>query len=272
MKKISQFLLSLLIGTAFLHPAQANAETAYERVLRTGTIRCAYAAWDPVFRKDPNTGAFSGYAYDYMEAIGQELQLKVEWSEEVGWGNFIEGLNTGRYDMMCVGVWLTAPRMKAALFSNTQFYQATLAYARADDDRFANEFEAANKPDIRVVTIDGDVSAALRKQIFPDSTEVSLPASSDSAAYFLSVATHKADVLIADSATVTLYNQTTEAKLHPIANGQPIRLSATAFAMKQNELQLKFLIDRAIEVVNSSGKGARILAPFAPGIVPVTVR
>ena len=47
-----------------------------------------------------------------MNAIGKTLDLKIEWTEEVGWGNIGEGLKAGRYDMACVSMWPDAPKYK----------------------------------------------------------------------------------------------------------------------------------------------------------------
>ena len=44
-------------------------ESTYERVIRTGEIRCAYAVYEPPLIKDPNTGKLSGIFYDVMEEV-----------------------------------------------------------------------------------------------------------------------------------------------------------------------------------------------------------
>ena len=69
MKKYLSFtLLALLMGYAGAWIAmpktasqvEAKKETAYERVTRTGVLRCGYATWPPNVMKDPNTGKVSG--------------------------------------------------------------------------------------------------------------------------------------------------------------------------------------------------------------------
>jgi ABC-type amino acid transport substrate-binding protein len=45
------------------------------------------------------------------------LNLKVEWTEEVGFGQMIEGLSARRYDIVGSGIWQNAARSEQADFS-----------------------------------------------------------------------------------------------------------------------------------------------------------
>lgn len=92
--------LSLMAAPAF---AEDGTESAYERVMRTQTIRCGYVVYPPAVIQDPNTGALSGIIYDVMQEAGNLLGLEIEWAEEVGWANTVETIRTGRTDAICVG-------------------------------------------------------------------------------------------------------------------------------------------------------------------------
>ena len=73
-------------------------QTVYDRVMRTKTLRCGYHTWAPYLVKDANSGAMSGIYFDYVEKLAASLNLKVEWAEEVGYGDLITALNGGRID------------------------------------------------------------------------------------------------------------------------------------------------------------------------------
>ena len=91
MKPLQVVLLTLVVAVVtsfltvqFMVPQNADSgavslpkekESVYERVIRTGKIRCGYAVWQPVLMKDPNTGAFSGVYYDYMNLLAARLGL-----------------------------------------------------------------------------------------------------------------------------------------------------------------------------------------------------
>ena len=96
---------------------QLSARPLYERVRSAGTIRAGYAVGAPLFVIDPNTKAKSGLFYDIVTTAAGKLGLKVTWTDEVGYGEMIQGLRTGRYDIVGSGVWLNAARGKDADFT-----------------------------------------------------------------------------------------------------------------------------------------------------------
>lgn len=102
MRRLLLLILLLTVAPAF---AAETKESAYDRVIRTGTIRCGYAISPPVMVQDPNTKKLSGLDYDLWQEIGKDLGLKIEFVEEAGWGNFIEGLRSNRYDAFCTELW-----------------------------------------------------------------------------------------------------------------------------------------------------------------------
>jgi ABC-type amino acid transport substrate-binding protein len=82
-------------------PAFSKPETAYERVIRTRTLRCGWALW-PIFEDiDPNTKELKGIVPEFTQALAQKLNLKIEWVMEVQWGQEPEALATGKIDAIC---------------------------------------------------------------------------------------------------------------------------------------------------------------------------
>jgi ABC-type amino acid transport substrate-binding protein len=88
-------------------PLVQSKETALERVLRTNTLRCGYYNFPPmmVMYDDNGKPARKGFSNDMMEAIAQKTGLKIEWAEEVTFGNWGESLQAGRIDAVCTPVW-----------------------------------------------------------------------------------------------------------------------------------------------------------------------
>ena len=48
-------------------------EPIYERIMKTGTIRCGYINWWPAELRDPNTGQMKGYVVDYFNEMAKAL-------------------------------------------------------------------------------------------------------------------------------------------------------------------------------------------------------
>ena len=132
-------------GSTIKAPSSSDGEheTAYHRVLRTGTLRCGYATSGTSLYKDPNTGELTGYIADIVRAFGEKLDTKIEWTAEVGYADFAEGLKNGRYDMFCGPISITPARAKAVVFSTPYIYKAFYVYVRHGENRFS-AYESMN--------------------------------------------------------------------------------------------------------------------------------
>lgn len=264
---MKRFLLFLIL--VFIPIASAHAESAYERVTKTQTIRCGYIVWSPYLNRDPNSGQFSGLAFEYMDAIAKELDFKVEWTEEVGWGNMQEGINTGRYDMVCTPVYQSGQRAKAALLTRPIDYAQIFMYVRGDDNRFEKSLTSANDPSITMTVIDGDVTQAIRKSLFPHAKELAVPQFSDTAQMLLSVSTGKADIVFGNPENLRKFNASSTVKLKEAANGKPVRRFAQVFALGKGEYALKAMLDATIEALGTAGTIGKITQKYTPDFAPL---
>lgn len=196
MKKIILFIFAL-----FVFPVTAQAvdkETAYDRIMRTGTIRCGYVNWSPAIAKDPETGIMEGYIAEYIEEIAASLDLKVDWTEEVNMGTYLLDLANGRYDLECAGGWANALRGKFIYYTDPFVYQPAVPFVRSDDTRFDGGVETLYGSGLKAAVIDGDTSQDIRDKMFPNMEEVSLPMISSTLEYFVAVSSGKADVTFSD--------------------------------------------------------------------------
>ena len=259
-------VLFLLLSITAAHAAEPKS--AAQRVIDSGVLRCGYATSPPVLVKDVNTGKLSGSDYDIVEAIGQKLNLKVEWTEEVGWGNFIEGLRTNRYDMMCGSLWPDDARIKFLSLTRPVYYDRMLAYARIDDKRFDGDIEKINTPTTQIAVIDGDASAAFARQRFPQAKILSLPQTAVVADMMLSLTTKKADIIFLDPVRIAVFEKENKGKIRPVANVEPVNVIGTSFGVKGGELQLRDMIDTALRELINNGTVARLLAKTSKDLVP----
>ena len=228
-------------------------ETLKDRVIKAGTIKVGYLATTPQqLAKDPNTGKLSGMFYDVVEEAGKKLNLKIEWTEEVGWGNMIEGLNQGRYDMIGSPVWANGARALKADFSTPVTYNVMYAYARSNDNRL-NKLEDINSSDIKITVVDGTTGQYLTKQRFASAQIVALPQLSAQSDLLLNVATSKADVVLIDPyvANTFLKNNPT-AKLKIIEN-KIVRVDGNSVMFNSGEIAFKDMLDVAIKEEINSG-------------------
>ena len=245
----------------------ARHETALDRIRRTGIMRCGYAVWVPILLRDPNTGTMSGLGYDTMNVLARELDVKIEWTQEVGYGDYQEALNGGRIDVMCSPVWQSGTRAKAALLSKPLFYDALVAFAREDDHRFDQGLQTINQPDVRVAVIDGDAPQNARRTHFPKSQERALPQSADAVQAFMEVATNKADIVLDNYDNEIRFNSGAHKKLKVIAGGAPVQMFGDSLAVRSGEADLKAALDTVIDVLNNGGIAAPIVEKYGPNYI-----
>ncbi|MCI5060442.1 MAG: transporter substrate-binding domain-containing protein [Alphaproteobacteria bacterium] len=256
MKKL---LLAFLLLT-FSFPTIADAgETAYDRVMKSSTIRCGYALWPTYLELDPNTGELSGIWYDYVEELAKKLSLKVEWTTESNYGQASQDLKTGRYDVFCSGIWLNASRSREMDFTIPITYQVVEAFVRKGDSRFDDNLEVVNDPAIKVSTIDGEMADTIRKEDFPKSTSVGLPQISESSQLLLNVVENKADITFTSPETVERFLLKNPDVLQKVKTDRPLRLFPEVLAVKMGEHSLRQMLSNATKELLFSGTIEKII-------------
>jgi len=238
----------------------ATQETAFDRIMRTNTLRCGYAIATPWTMIDPNTKQISGVNYDVTNAVAAKIGLKVDWVEETGWGVAEQGLVTGRYDMLCGNVCIDPRRARAATFSTPFFHIPVLAVVRADDTRFDGGLETVNSKDVRIGVKNGHVFEFIANEHFPLAQKVYANDISDDTEFFEMLKNNKIDVAFSGQSTVDLYNEKSPEKVKSLS--EPARFCNGAFMLPLGDERLKHVIDNAIVEINSSGQIKEILGRY----------
>jgi len=234
-------------------PTQPRKETTYERVIRTGEIRCAYAVYEPPLIKDLNTGKLSGIFYDVMEEVGRRLNLKINWVEEVGYGTIAAGFETDRYDAFCNTVWPTPERSRAASFTIPLYYSPVDILIRADDHRFDSDPSKLNSPDYIFAVKDGDVSDTFVKQIFPNAKTTSIPDMADTSQLLVDVTNKKADAAINSPELLYQYLDKNPGALRDLTPDHPINAAPNTIMIKPDQYQFKMMLDVTLQGLLNSG-------------------
>ncbi|MGE4350712.1 MAG: substrate-binding periplasmic protein [Bdellovibrionales bacterium] len=239
-------------------------ESVYDRVMRTGTIRCGYALYDPLLIKDPNSGKLHGVFYDLLTEIGQELDLKINWVAEVGYGEIEEGFLSNKYDVFCNGAVITPKRAKFAYYTMPIYYQATMAWVRADDSRFDASLERLNDPAIRVMVKDGDVSEMIAGKMFPEAKAVSVPQLVDYTQMLVDVQTGKADAAFLEKSYGDTFLKKNPGSIKIARLDDPVNVSAVGMLLPSGENKLKNAFDASLAKLLVNGEVDRAFRNNAP--------
>lgn len=277
MQKFSTLLLAAIVAVAASYitvtkfalrsetapaAAEAKKETTYERVMRTKELHCGYLIYPPNFMIDVNSKKMSGIFYDAVEAMGKELNLKIVWQEEGAYDNLIEGLNTGRIDAICSGLWENPAKAAVVDFSDYFFFNELAVYAREGDTRFDNNLAALNDPKITFAVIEGAIADQIAKTEYPQAKRNALPPLSDFPQLLMEVASNKADVTISATQEILVYDQNNQSKLHKVATEKPFRLYPNVIFVRKGEHDLMATLNTALHQINHTGRLESILASY----------
>lgn len=261
LRAVIHFIFSLILVFSF--PAMARGqESLQSKIVKAGTIRCAYWIVPPEFDKEPNTGRFSGIAYEIMEEVGKALDLKIEWTEEVSLSTALSGLQTRRYDAVCSSIWDRADFGKQADFSIPFMYTPVATFVRANDPRFDENASRIDDPDVTIATMDGENSQIVARQSYPRAKTFSLPETSHVSLMLESVATGKADVAFTYPGNFFLYDKNNPGKLKIIHKDMPVKAFGSTIMIPQGEYELKRMLDTALSEILNSGQVDRIIDKY----------
>ena len=259
LKKIA---LALFLLCCVALPAFAqDKESAFERVIRTGTIRCGYALWYPELSKDPNTGALSGYDYDVVNAIGDILGLTVEWTEETGWGTVQEGLKSKRYDMACNGYWGPPSRTKVVLLSRPfVFHPLYVVVGKHVKVPQQKGFDWLNDKTYKMAILRGTIGDLVAKMNFPNAQTLDAAELSSDGNVLMDIASGKADFSFSNYTPVERFlaqNTGGVKRLEP-----SIGVAGGTLLLPADDFRMKHMVDSALAYLIDSGRIGIIMQKY----------
>lgn len=254
-------LLAFLFFFMAVPALAAEKETAFDRVLKTQTIRCGYIVYPPYFIRDINTNKMSGIFYDLMEEIGKNSGLKIEWVEEVGYDSIFTALDTGRFEVFAGGLWPSAERAKAGYFGMPAFYSGIMAWGRNEEKRFSH-LDEINDSSVRIAVLDGSMEDLIARMHYPKAQRVSLPQMTSFVLNFQNIVDKKADVTFAEPSVVHEFMEKNPKTIKRLGSGKPLRIFANSLAVGRGEVDLKQFLDVAMQELIFSGEIDRILTRY----------
>lgn len=240
----------------------AQKESAYDRVMRTGTVRCGYVPINPVVIKDPNTGKLSGMDVEIVEAMGKLLNLKVEWTQEMTFATTAEDLKNNKYDLVCVGGYYIPSYRRYTEVTDPIKYVKLMAYVRADDHRFDKDLKFINDPAVTIGAVDATVPMLIAPEDYPKAKISSLPAGTPYSDNLLMVETKKADVTFVEESVGRDYLKNHPGSLRPLESAGPVRVYPAGFYLKGDEQQWLNALNMTITYMRANGQLQAILNKY----------
>jgi len=264
----AKLLLCLLILVFGIHISPktifaAENDSAYERVIKSGTLRCGYFIWPPYMDKDVATGQFSGIYYDIIEGLGKTLGLKIEWSYEYAIGQQVEALRSGKMDALCAdGPW-TRSAMPYVDYSHSYMFIPGYIYVTKEKAQ-KYTLETLNSPDVVFTGMDGDGSSDYLDMLFPKVKILSIPSTSDPSLLVENVLTGKADAMWNDPISVEAQSKSRGGHLVALNPEKPLSTYPWVISVPKGEQSLLNTLNQGIDLLNDSGFLDKTLKKYDP--------
>lgn len=262
-------LVSVLSVTVMLPDGQSGSETeietAYERVMRTGVLRCGYTIWPPFYDLDPNTGEVVGLMRDVTESMAGLLGLEVDYVAQYTIGSEAADLESGKFDAICNdGPW----NVNGAKYRDFSYIGSGFAHLAFDGRRFKNNpstiFDQLNSEKVTFIGIDGDWSEELPRNIFPKAKLTSLPNTVLPSELLLNIDTGKAQAAIMDHGFYSVYMRSNPDS-NVVLSKKAIAAYPFGFSVAKGEDELLRTFDLANEILINAGVYQRIRDKYDVG-------
>lgn len=206
MKKISMILIIIFaVILAGCTKETSNGEagavpSTIDKVLKNKKLVIGTAPGYFPFEMIDLNGEFIGYDVDTARAIGEALNVDVEF-KQFGFDGLIPALQTGEIDMIIAGMTIRGDRALAVSFANPYFSTGQVLMLPKSDTT-TTSWEELDQAGKKIAVSLGTTGALLAKQLFKEATVVDFE---DFPAASLALVQGQADGIIYDEPGVRTY-------------------------------------------------------------------
>lgn len=200
-KTISLTSLIMAAGITLAGAGMASADPVWDRIQSSGSIVCGAIPNDPVGSwEDRQTGQWEGYEIDLCRAIAADLskemgkEIKPEF-RETSWKTVVLDLQSNKIDIW-PGMSATPERQKALSMVGPMYGLAFCGVTSKSFKPADANWEALNKPEVRIATVTGTSLETAFKTFAPKATHITLAEYSE---VTLAVQSGRADIMGADA-------------------------------------------------------------------------
>lgn len=240
---------------------EQQTKTLYQKIVERGSIKVGYVSYPPSFIVNSDK-TFSGIFYEVSEKIGENLGLKIEYVQEVSWDNMIETIKSGKVDMICTGIWPTSQRGKHVDFANPFFYSVVKAYTYAGNQKFDNNLSAINSPEVKISSIDGEMTSIIANMDFPKAMRVDITQLTGVSQTLLEVASRKADITFVEPIVALEFLDKNPNSIREIKGVKPLRVFPNSMMIPKNEEDFKSTLNIAINEMINNGFIDRVIDKY----------
>lgn len=258
-RRIALTVLSLAsVFTAGL----AGAETALERVKRTGEIRIGYANEAPFAYTEPS-GNVTGESPEIVKKIAAKLGIKKTQAVLTEWGGLIPGLQAGRFDVIAAGMYVTPARLQQVLFTDPHYQLPdTLLVLPGNPKKLDSYASIAKDPGLKLAIMSGTAEVAYAKKAGITDAQILLVP--DTVAQLQAVVTKRADAAVGTQLTMKDLASKSGKRAEAVKDfkDDPAQIGYGALAFRKEDQDLRDAFNKELQAWLGSEDHLKTVAPF----------
>ena len=238
------------------------AETAFERIQRTGEIRIGYANEAP-FAYTLADGRVTGESPEIATAVFAGMGITKVNAVLTEWGGLIPGLQAGRFDVIAAAMYVTPARLEQVLFTDPHYQMGdTLLVARGNPEKLNSYADIARHGSAKLAVMSGTAQYGhARDAGIPDSRIMQVPTT---IAQLQAVRTRRAAAAVGTQLTMRELAAKGGKAVEAIGNfiDDPAHIGYGGFAFRKEDQDLRDAVNAALKDWLGSDEHLKTVAPF----------
>src|SRR5262249_7507971 len=181
----------------------------------------------------------SGVMHDVIALVARNMGLTLQYTEETTFASMVDSVENGRADIVVSGIWPSAPRALRADFSKAVYFSPVYSYVRSNDSRFDGNLSKADDPQVRVATIDGELSSIIAADDLSHARVVSLPQQTDVSQLLLQLTTSKADITFVEPAVAEQFIAKNPGSVRRLPDVEAVRVFPNSYLFHKGDTGLR---------------------------------
>lgn len=261
-------LLMLIVGACSSTSSGSEGDmSTLEKAKKDGKIVVGFSGEVPYAYEDEN-GNLTGQSVEVARAVFKELGIEEVEGKLTKFGSLIPGLQSGNFDVITSGMYITPDRCKQVDFGEPEYsIGEALAVQKGNPLNLHSYEDIANNPDVKVAIMNGAIEIDYLKAagVSEDQMEIVQDIPSNIAA----LESGRVDAITMTGPTMESALATANAKnidrvddfIQPTVDGESVRgYGAAGFAVGDDDLREAY--NEALQKLKDSGKLLEINSEF----------
>jgi len=263
-------LLVLVMAACSTTSTGSNGEgdlSTLEKAKEEGKIVVGFAGEKPYAYEDEN-GNLTGQSVEVAKAVFKELGIEEVEGVLTKFGSLIPGLQSGKFDVITAGMYITPERYEQVLFGEPEYsIGEALAVQKGNPLDLHSYEDIVNNPDVKIAVMNGAIEMDYLKAMGIDENQFEIV--QDIPSNITALESGRVDAITMTGPTLEAALETAKAKnivrvedfTQPIIDGEDIRgYGAAAFSTNDEELVADY--NEELAKIKESGELLNIVSEF----------